>query len=232
MTEMQAMAWHSAENETGTSWMDLDEKEREKVRNRVKDVLMGNVLRREMGKGDLAIYEGRYRALSVKPPELKGSGECVRGVFWDSLPINSKTPASARLFGNASDIGYQNMTNLQVPGMFFSDSVFHIAAWHLTATPREGLYPDLEKLLTEGVAMLVVGDRPVATRRLVELWQEPWPVDYPVPPRQHTSMVINFFNHRLLEDFGRKVDYLEPAPHENPFYIRLNLEGWGIRAIV
>lgn len=237
-------------------WHELTERRRDDIRKRVELVLTGEVRRSEMGPGDLAIYFGRYRMLEQSPPDsffdehlkylnriYRGPGQkeltrqCLkmhRMVWWDCLEFGEYplVQITTRLFGNAH-IGNYNLTNLQVAGQLAFDQTAYLTGWHLSTNEPSGssLMPILERLLSEGVATMTVGDKPQGNRRLSALWEEPQPLGgIIIPVRQNFGVRMDFYGKGFHKVRDVILDHRRDK-ERGPLRIWINLEGWQIRPV-
>jgi len=145
MIEQLMRAWAEAERKANPDgnppWNQVSNAYKEIVRERVRQVMEGDIRRRHMSPGDEAVHLGRLRSAEKKPPQDVfdhmrdlskpmnktdlpwtrtgyGVGSYDRGVWWDSLEIVEHQPIqfSERLF-DGKHCGFLNRTNMQMPHM-------------------------------------------------------------------------------------------------------------------
>jgi hypothetical protein len=223
------LQWYHAQPEEHRKrpFLELSKPERVAIWDRVRAVLAGEVRRSEATVADLAIWHGRPRVgkpemqppLDVgKPldeddtqparPRTKLTGPRLHGVkerrwhhYWDTVSLRNlcEPERSWRLFGNAN-VGYLQLSNMQLGGMFPVDQTFLISSWYLSlsAIPQE--YEDLlMTALHESIVTLNIGDRPMQQFPALDLFLEPRQVDCFVPPRQNFSVEILSMRERFLQ---------------------------------
>lgn len=129
----------------------------------------------------------------MKLGEIDVLSQCCSKNYWDSVSVPMlRQERNARLFGNAN-IGYQYLTNLQVPGQFsYDDSPLLIQRWYARTNLVEepALMSALRHWAESVQACLVIGDvprwrlplsdlllrRPFASEQARLLDGDPWPI--------------------------------------------------------
>ncbi len=239
--DMQAMAWYDAEKREGEiPWAELPESRRNTIRDRVKRVLSGEVSRSACSIGDLVVLEGKFRFASRMEPPDDGTAELPRQPgsiyerrwwhFYDSMEFGQETPvcASTRLCSN-NHIGYYDLSNFQVAGQLPAEHLWTNRYLYVTVAGfDESDETLLRRVLESGIMTFILGDMPVGTHRLYDLFTAPRIADFTIPQRQYVSPQIDFHG----QDFRKLDDKMKTRDRERrSARIVLHMEGWHIRPV-
>lgn len=234
MQEQLAMNWYYADfrgkgiQEDPPSWLNLTEARRNEIKARVELVLTGEIRRSEMSPGDRAVYFGRYRFLEQQPPSRER--DLQRTVWWDCLEFK-RINTSNILFG-VGNVGNWELSNLPIGGMISSyDQAAYLCGWYLSICNEPELAHDVEHLFSNAVASVIIGDLPVADRRLLDLYREPQPLTITVPKRRSFGVRVEFFGMELKR-FQERLRAMGRDQKHEPFRLWIHLEGWHGRSVM
>jgi hypothetical protein len=217
MIEYLAMRWWHLDqlsvSEPEMLWAKVSQDDKNATRNRVYELLNGEIPRSQMSEADRLVVIGRRRCdddlgewakkiNDAEPPALLEVRETTWHNWWDSLPGPSCRPyygspnkpiqQCSRLFGNAN-IGNLNLTNLYVAGQLCGDHVAFIRYWYIQTSVTPDNADALEEAFHNSVATLTIGNKPYSQFHLSELFYDAQQVDLFLPTRQNFGVEISLY---------------------------------------
>jgi hypothetical protein len=220
LTELLAEIWHEEEVRAANGsaprnpWTLATDGEKERARERVDLMLVGEVKWSETTPGDRAIWNGRQRGhhawVRSRTPlrkhlaqqavrhslDFSGVNETVSWHLYDTLEVSAETDTRTyRLFGNRN-IGNSRLTNLWIPGQTGSEQVIFVSDMFVTL---RGVYSEIVRTealryLENATAYLSIGEKRCSPEvHLVDLLVDRRPVDMIIPERQTYMVTVQPF---------------------------------------
>lgn len=163
--------------EPSPKWVDLSERQRVTIRNRVGLILDGEVRRSEMGPSDLAVLRGRSRILGKDVPEHRfepSNFHRIEPVVWyDSIEFIGTEELI--LFAGGANIDRKDLCNLFVPARLVWKTL--LQGWYLSLSHETELITLIERLFHSAVARLTENYRVISECRLIDLFSSQVPLN-------------------------------------------------------